>query len=122
MQSTGCTPLKMQGLSKMANAGLTEFLSEHAADAGFLRGKSGTLGAQSTDLLSGYPSKSNDALVELAQIAKSIREDDELSALVLTTPAKASHGSAGNQREGYFDRHCKLSGQVWAADLHPGFC
>ncbi len=79
---------KMQGLSKIANAGLTEFLSEHAADAGFLRGKSGTLGAQSTDLLSGYPSKSNDALVELAQIAKSIREDDELSALVLTTPAK----------------------------------
>jgi hypothetical protein len=46
---------KLQGLSKMANTGMTEFLSEHAGDAGFLRGKGNTLGAQSTDLLSGYP-------------------------------------------------------------------
>ena len=79
---------KLQGLSKIANATLTEFLSDHAADAGFLRGGSGALGSQSTDMLSGYPSKSNDALAELAQIAESIREDDDLSTLVLTTPAK----------------------------------
>ena len=79
---------KIQGLSKIANASLTGFLSNHGADARFLRGESGGLGSQSTDLLSGYPSKSNDALVELAQIAKSIRENDELCNLVLTTPAK----------------------------------
>jgi len=84
---------KLQGLSKIANASLTEFLSDHAADAGFLRGESGALGSQSTDMLSGYPSKSNDALVELAQIAESIREDDELSTLVLTTPAKRLMGT-----------------------------
>ena len=78
---------KIQGLSKMANTGMTEFLAEHAGDSGFLRGGGNTLGAQSTDLLSGYPSKSNDALIELAEIARSIREDEELSNLVLTTPA-----------------------------------
>lgn len=78
----------LQGLSKMANTSMTEFLSEHAADAGFVRGQSGTLGSQTTDLLAGYPSKSNDALVELARIATSIRADDALSTLVLTTPAR----------------------------------
>ena len=79
---------KIQGLSKMANGGMTRFLAEHAGDAGFLRGKGNSLGAQSTDLLSGYPSKSNDAIVELARIARSIRDDDELATLVLTTPVK----------------------------------
>ena len=78
----------MQGLSKIANAGMTRFLSEHAGDAGFLLGKGNALGAQSTDLLCGYPSKSNDTLVELARIAKSIRDDDQLKTLVLTTPVK----------------------------------
>ena len=106
---------KLQGLSKMANTSLTEFLSEHAADAGFLRGERGMLGSQSTDLLSGYPSKSNDALVELAQIAKSVRGDDELTTLVLTTPAKrlveTLQGSATSAKDtaraiaGYLDRY-----------------
>ena len=79
---------KIQGLSKMANGVITRFLSAHAGNAGFLRGKGNSVGAQSTDLLCGYPSKSNDAIVELARIAKSIRDDDELATLVLTTPVK----------------------------------
>ena len=78
---------RVQGLSKMANARMTAFLSEHAPEASFVRGTVGDVKLQaSTDLLSGYPSKSNDALGEVVRIAEDIRADSALTRLVLITP------------------------------------
>jgi rifampicin phosphotransferase len=93
---------RIQGLSKVANQRMTSFLADHAPDANFFVRTVGDVKLQtSTDLLSGYPSKSNDALGEVARIAANIQVDSALSRLVLITPVSRLMAALESNPIGY---------------------
>jgi len=84
---------RIQGLSKVASIRMMGFLQANAAGSGLLRGnvndKSPPSQSEvSTDILTGFPSRSHDAHVALAQIAGQVRENGRQRELVLITPVE----------------------------------
>ena len=82
----------VQGAAKISNLVMTNFLKKHAADTDLIIGKITNTGSNfqdqvTTDLLNGFPSRTSEALAEVARIAATARDNDQLRQLIMVTPA-----------------------------------
>jgi len=85
--------MHVQGAAKIANLVMTNFLKKHAAESDLIIGKITETGSNfqdqvTTDLLNGFPSRTSDAVAEVARIAATARDNDQLRDLIMVTPAK----------------------------------